>query len=73
MGPSYLLDESERYTQAGHLTIPISQEIVNGKKPRSPLKVQVPGQNTREASMIEYTEKNGLLPITRQWNLWRSQ
>ncbi len=37
MGPS-LLDESEKYSQAGHLTIPISSEIVNGKKTKEPSK-----------------------------------
>jgi hypothetical protein len=35
MGRS-LLDESEKYTKAGLLTIPISSEIVNGKKTKKP-------------------------------------
>ena len=38
MVPSFLLDESEKYTQAGHLTIPISHEIVNGRKTKKPAK-----------------------------------
>jgi P4 family phage/plasmid primase-like protien len=38
MRPPSLLDESERYTQVGHLTIPISSEIVNGKKTKKPPK-----------------------------------
>ena len=37
MGSS-LLDESEKYMRAGFLTIPISSEIVNGKKTKKPPK-----------------------------------
>src|SRR5918995_598666 len=37
MGHS-LLDESEKFTKAGLLTIPISPEIVNGKKTKKPPK-----------------------------------
>jgi hypothetical protein len=33
-----LLDESEKYTRSGLLTIPISSEIVNGKKTKKPPK-----------------------------------
>ena len=35
MGHS-LLDESGKYTKAGHLTIQISSEIINGKKTKKP-------------------------------------
>ena len=70
MEPSFLLDESEKYTKAGHLTIPISSDIVKGKKPRSRQEVQVPGR-TMGVFMTEHTEKDGLPTTTMKWNIWQ--